>query len=64
MREALLKILRYLMQRPVLLGAVLGLPFVGMGLATTIWANVHTHDRATLGVDKFRQHLRPWGRRP
>ena len=106
-REALLKILQYLSQRPTLLGAVLGLPFafimlivlenwptvgwvsviiwivfghfwmdhpliktiwmasfVGMILATAIWASVHTHDRVTLGADKVRQHLWPWGHRP
>src|SRR5215212_7445256 len=106
-REALLKILQYLRQRPTLLGAVLGFPFafvmlivlehwptvgwvsvliwivlghfwfnhpliktlsmaslVGMVLATAIWANEHTHDRVTLGADKVRQHLWPWGHRP
>ena len=37
---------------------------VGVILAGTIWASVHTHDRVTLGGEKVRQHVWPWTHKP
>ena len=38
--------------------------FVGMILATAIWASVPNQDRVTLGADKVRQHFWPWVHKP